>query len=72
MPIDAEQLPTQAFVKASNNLFYGLGVNPLNSDVYVSDAIDYQQKGLVYRYNAKGALVYKIKAGIIPASFIFN
>jgi DNA-binding beta-propeller fold protein YncE len=65
-------LPELPFVKATHNLFYGLGVCPSNSHVYVSDAIDYQQNGLVYRYSPKGELIYKIKAGIIPASFIFN
>lgn len=72
MQIGESALPQLPFINASNKLFYGLGVCPSNSHVYISDAIDYQQNGIVYRYSPKGELIYKIKAGIIPASFVFN
>ena len=32
-------------------------VNPNNGEVYVADAIDYQQQGIVYRYSPQGKLI---------------
>ncbi|MEZ5068343.1 MAG: hypothetical protein R2847_07535 [Bacteroidia bacterium] len=42
--------PVDAFINGSANLFYGL-VHPLLNEVYVADAVDYIQQGVVYRYN---------------------
>ncbi len=51
---------------------YGLGVNPYNGDVYVSDAYDYIRKGRVVGLNAGGdSIKYSFFSGIIPASFVF-
>ena len=51
---------------------YGLGVNPYNGDVYVSDAYDYIRKGRVVGLNAGGdSMKYSFFSGIIPASFVF-
>jgi hypothetical protein len=51
---------------------YGLGVNPYNGDVYISDAYDYIRKGRVVGLNAGGdSMKYSFFSGIIPASFVF-
>ncbi len=71
MPIDADELPTQSFITSQNNNFYGLGVCPFSGDVYVSDAIDYVQRGVVYRYSANGVEVDVFQSGIIPGDFWF-
>ena len=36
---------------------------------YVADAIDYQQKGIVYRYSPEGELLDEFRVGIIPGAF---
>jgi YVTN family beta-propeller protein len=72
MPINASTLPSQAFISSLGNNFYGLGINPANSEIYVSDAIDYVQKGHIYRYKATGILHSSFKAGIIPGDFYFR
>lgn len=72
MAITDANLPQQPIVNGDNKLFYALGVSPDNSMVYVSDAIDYQQKGTVYVYNSTGRELYSFKAGIIPGAFVFN
>jgi outer membrane protein assembly factor BamB len=72
MAITDGNLPQQPIVNGDNKLFYALGVSPDNSRIYVSDAIDYQQKGTVYVYNATGKELYSFKAGIIPGAFVFN
>ncbi len=69
-----ENLPDEPFIPAPEgwSTFYGLGVNPVNSDVYVSDAIDYSQPGVVYRFSSDGRPIDTINAGIIPSAFCFK
>lgn len=69
MPVDAETLPSVPFIGSRNTKYYSMTVCPWNSDVYVADAIDYQQKGIIYRYSAAGKLLDEFRAGIIPGFF---
>lgn len=71
MAINDAALPASAFIPKGSHLFYGLGIHPDTKDIYVSDAIDYTQKGKVFRYSAQGNLLYSFTAGIIPADFYF-
>ena len=52
--------------------FYGLGIDPATSEIYVSDALDHSQPGVVYRYRPNGMAVDTFKVGIIPGSFCFK
>jgi DNA-binding beta-propeller fold protein YncE len=52
--------------------FYGLDVDPVSSELYVADAIDFVQRGMVYRFTPQGILVDSFDAGIVPASFCFK
>lgn len=72
MPITVSQLPTTPVLKNPGTIYYGLAVGPDNSDIYVSDAIDYLQRGLVYRLSAKGLPLDTFKTGIIPGAFCFK
>lgn len=47
-------------------------VSPKNGDVYVADAIDYQQQGMIYRYTEDGELVDEFYVGIIPGAFCWK
>jgi len=49
-----------------------LTVDPKNGDVYVADAIDYQQDGIVYRYTKEGKLIDQFYVGIIPGAFCWK
>jgi DNA-binding beta-propeller fold protein YncE len=75
MPVADTHLPTQSFIPAisgiDKKLFFGLGVDPESSEVYVSDAIDHVQNGVVYRYTAGGEGVDTFQVGIIPGYFRF-
>jgi glutamine cyclotransferase len=52
--------------------FYGLGIDSHNSEIYVSDALDFMQRGIVYRYTAQGVPVDTFSAGIMPGAFCFK
>ena len=72
MSVDASSLPSEPVIPEENHLFYGLGINPQNSEIYVSDAIDYVQQGIVFRYNADGIRLDSFKTGVIPRAFCFK
>lgn len=69
--ITATALEPTAMIPENGRLLYGLAFHPKMGELFVSDAIDYQQNGVVYRYLSTGTLVDQFKAGIIPGSFQF-
>ena len=72
MPVTAESLPEEPFLRHTNTIFYEVGVDPATSEVYVADAVDYVQHGTVYRFTPRGAPVDTIRVGITPGGFCFK
>ncbi len=72
MPVTAETLPTTPFLPYTETIYYGLGVDPSTSEVYVADAIDYRQHGVVYRFSPRGIALDTLRVGITPGSFCFK
>lgn len=72
MDITADSLPALPFLAYHGTIYYGLTVNPLNGEVYIADAIDYQQQGKIYRYSAEGELIDEFYAGITPGAFCWK
>ena len=78
MAVTDAHLPVRPFIAAEvdkdgkKHKLYGLNVNPVNSEIYVADAVDYSQAGMVYRYSAQGVLIDKFRVGINPNSFSFK
>ena len=58
-------------IRQHGKLFYGLGVNPENGDIYTADAIDFLQKGVVTRYRSDGYPLDSFRVGVIPSAFVF-
>ena len=69
MSVKDESLPQKPFIESRDTKYYALGVCPFNSDIYVADAIDWQQKGIVYRYSPSGKLIDEFRTGISPGAF---
>ncbi len=72
MPITSSSLPATPLITSSSTALNGLGVNPFNGDIYVSDAGDYSSVGSVTRHNDKGEVVKTVTADIIPSFFVFG
>lgn len=72
MDISADSLPGCPIIDAEGGLFYGLGIDPGNGDIYLADAIDYVQRGALLRYRKSGVLLHEWRGGIIPAGFAFQ
>ncbi|HOW10618.1 MAG TPA: hypothetical protein PLX08_12545 [Bacteroidales bacterium] len=72
MSINDESLPSQTLVPQLDHLFYKLGINPFNNEIFVTDAVDYVSKGKLIRYRNNGALISEYEAGIIPGTICFK
>jgi len=72
LPVTAERFPIKPFLPYKGTLYYGLTVNPVNSEVYVADAIDYMQAGVILRYSPQGELLDEFRVGIIPGAFCWR
>jgi DNA-binding beta-propeller fold protein YncE len=72
MPVSKEELPSAPFIFQGSKRFYGLGIDPVTSEIYVSDALDYLQEGWVFRYNTRGFCTDSFRVDIAPGSFCFT
>ena len=64
--------PLNPFSPVNGRNLYGLGVDPSNGDVYVSDALDYVQRSRIYRYDRNANLIQADTAGVISGNFAFT
>lgn len=72
MSIEAKRLPLRPFINGRGTKYYSMTIDPSNSDVYVADAIDYSQQGMIYRYTSSGNLVNQFYVGVNPGAFCWN
>ena len=72
MDVTDEQLPEQPLIEQNGAMYYGLTVSPTSGEVYVSDAIDYTQNGMVLRYSPDGTLKDKFTVGVNPGIFCWK
>ena len=73
MDIYATSLPAYSLVvpEAGSN-FNKIAINPVNSDILISDALDYMQNGYLHVYKNNGGFVSKHRTGIIPGAINFR
>jgi DNA-binding beta-propeller fold protein YncE len=77
MGVKSSAFPTLPFVESpydstTTGGFYMLAADPVNSDVYVADAVDNVQHGYVYRFTSQGTAVDTFQVGIIPGAMCFK
>ena len=73
MGIHDATLPAQPFITAATNQYYwGLGIDPATGYIYVGDPKGFIQKGNVMSYKPGGSLISTLSVGLGPGSFYFG
>ena len=72
MSVVDDILPVRPFLESGGTIYYGLTVDPVSGEVYIADAIDYQQAGKVYRYSPSGERLDEFYVGVIPGAFCWK
>jgi DNA-binding beta-propeller fold protein YncE len=73
LSVNDAALPVSTLVpETGGHYFYKLGIDPVNSHIFVTDAIDYQQKGLILQYNSGGILQSQYQTDILPGQMLFK
>ncbi|MCB9195544.1 MAG: YncE family protein [Flavobacteriales bacterium] len=69
---NAVSLSLNPSVYPNNSVFYGLGIDPNNSDIYITDAVDYVQQGRVFRFDSVFNAIDTFNTGFIPQAVWFK
>ena len=69
--IYANSINTTPIITSNGNKFYEIGISPITEEIFISDAIDYIQDGIIFRYSSSGNLIHQFKTGVIPGHFLF-
>lgn len=73
--VKTKQLVTDHFItdgtEADIEIPYGINVNPLNGDIYVTDAKNYVSSGQLHCYSRDGKHKWSVRTGDIPAHMVF-
>ncbi|HEX2970598.1 MAG TPA: YncE family protein [Bacteroidales bacterium] len=72
MDVNSESLPVVPLISEDNQAFYKIEINPVNSDILITDVIDYAQNGNFIIYKKDGTFISKHKAGLIPGAICPN
>ncbi|MEJ2593813.1 MAG: YncE family protein [bacterium] len=73
MSVNDTLIPEEAFIEEdTDRIFMALGVDPVTGDLYVSNPLNYQSNGKVYRFSSSGGFRNEFEAGIVPGAFVFN
>ena len=72
MDVASTRLPVRPLLEQRETKYYGLTIDPVSGEIYVADAIDYQQQGIVYRIARDGTLLDSFRVGINPGSFCWK
>ncbi|TVQ19416.1 MAG: YncE family protein, partial [Bacteroidetes bacterium] len=69
---EPERIIESPYPSHTSGGYRSLGIDPVSSEIYVGDAIDLVQPGLVYRFSPKANPIDTFRVGIIPGGFAFK
>ena len=72
MDVGSDRLPVLPLIKARNTKYFGMTTDPSNGEIYVADAIDYMQNGIIYRFSESGFLIDEFYVGVTPSAFCWK
>ena len=72
--LETDEVENESFISDGTQLQtpYNITVNPLNGDVYITDAGAYTANGDVYCFSKNGKKKFSFEAGLCPASMVFD
>ena len=71
MNVTDNTYPATPFIASSGNNYYGLTVDSVRNEIYVSDAVNFSGAGKVFRYSTSANLIDNFNVGISPGDFLF-
>ena len=74
MDLETDEIVKEQFVSDGTQLKtpYGIKVNPLNGDVYITDAGTFTTNGDVYCFDNQGRKKFSFEAGLNPSAMAFR
>jgi DNA-binding beta-propeller fold protein YncE len=72
MSITSSSVSTVPLIPEIGHYFYKFGVNPVNGDIFITDARDYQQNGMLLYYSNTATFISSHSTGIIPGLLCFK
>ena len=74
LDLETDEVVNESFISDGTQLQtpYNIKVNPLNGDVYITDAGSYTANGDVYCFDSQGKKKFLFEAGLCPASMVFD
>ena len=74
LDLETDELVQEQFISDGTQLQtpYNIKVNPLNGDVYITDAGSYTANGDVYCFDNQGKKKFSFEAGLCPSSMVFD
>lgn len=70
--VSGSSLPTSPVIESNSSIYYGMNIDPINSEIYVTDAVDYVQSGRVIRFDSLYNPIDTFSTGIIPQAIWFK
>ncbi len=71
--VNDTELPTTPVVSSNDHFFYNLSMHPETDNLYLTDAIDFQQNGLLFEVDGQTyAFIDTFEVGVIPSKVYFR
>lgn len=72
MSVLDRKFPLLPHIRGGHRTYYNAGIDPRTGEIYLADAIDYAQNGMVYRFTPGGIPADSFRVGINPGDFLFR